>query len=202
MTGFGAKRPNTSIRAKTHTGPTHGTTTGSVGTRVNDQFAAIFALLVLLSSCAGQTGPGVMGLPPNPHRGAPRALLHVLQPLIRGQHHRIEFALLGSPRYESLRNPVAYRFSVLANWKIYQEISLVNPQVSRYFVWVIPARVTREIRNDYITVRVEVCRLARYTYSGTPLLSEPFTQHTIRVLVSHPVAGGQFGYSETPYFVL
>ena len=170
---------------------------------MNGQYAAIFAFLVLLPNCAGHTVHGVMGLPPNPHQGAPRALLNVRQPLIRGRHHRIEFALLGSPRHESLQNPVAYRFSILADRKVYQKLRWANPQVSRYFVWVISADFSRKIRGTYITVYVEVCRLAGYTYSGTPILTKPFTQDSVKLRVSHPVAGDQFGrHLETSYFVL
>lgn len=144
-----------------------------------------------------------MGLPSDPHRGAPRALLSVSQPIIRGRNHRIEFALLGSPRYENLRTLVAYRLSILADGKVFQTLTWANPRISRYFVWTISARYTRNIQNDYIVVHVEVCNLAGYTYSGTPLLTEPFTRAAVSLRVSHPVAGGQFGrHLETSYPVL
>jgi hypothetical protein len=170
---------------------------------VNAPSCVIITIAVVFSGCARPHDNGVMGLPPNPHRGAPRALLNVSQPLIRGRNHQIEFALLGSPHNPKLQATVAYRFSALADGKVFQEISWVNPQVSRYFVWVIPARVTHEIRDNYITIHVEVCNLAGYTYSGTPLLTKPFTQDTVRLRVSHPIAGGQFEqHLETSYPVL
>ncbi|KKM19397.1 hypothetical protein LCGC14_1656100 [marine sediment metagenome] len=170
---------------------------------MNGPFCIILAIVAALSGCAGHSGSRVMDLPPNPHRGAPRALLNVLQPITRGRHHRIEFALLGAPRYESLRNLIAYRFSILVDGKIFQRIDWVNPRISRYFVWVIPGNFTRKIRNNHITVYVEVCNLAGYTYSGTPLLTEPFTRTSVQLHVSHPVAGGQFGkHFETSYPVL
>ena len=170
---------------------------------MNGQFATIFALLVLLPTCAGHTSPGIIDLPPNPYRGAPRALLNVRQPLIRGRHHRIEFALLGSPRYENLRNPVAYQFSILADGTVYREIIRANPQISRFHVWFISADFSRKIRGTHITVYVEVYRLAGYTYSGIPILTKPFTRDSVKLRVSHPVAGGQFErHLETSYFVL
>ena len=159
-------------------------------------------LLVVLSGCAGHSGSGVVGLPSNPHRGAPRAVLNVREPVIRGRNHRIEFALLGSPQYANLRAPVAYRFTILADGTFYQEINWTNPQVSRFFAWTIPARYTRELRDDYITVHVAVCNLAGYTYAGTPLLTEPFTRDAVRLRVSHPVAGGQLDQYAAPHPIL
>ena len=174
-----------------------------LGKSVNGLSCIVIAVVAALSGCAGHHDAGVVGLPPNPHRGAPRALLNVSQPVIRGRNHRVEFALLGSPRSPKLQASVAYRFILLADGEIYREISWANPRVSRFFVWIIPARATREIRDDYITVHVEVCNLAGYTYSGTPILTEPFTRDAVRLRVSHPIAGGQFEqHLETPYPVL
>ena len=161
------------------------------------------AVMAALSGCVRPHSIGVVGLPPNPHRGSPRALLNVSQPIIRGRNHRIELALLGSPRYESLRTQVAYRIAVLADGKVFRTISWANPKISRFFTWTISARYTRNIQSDYITVHVEVCNLAGYTYSGTPLLTEPFTRAAVVLRVSYPVAGGQFDqHHEAPYPVL
>ncbi len=161
----------------------------------------VIGIVATLAGCAGHQGSGRLGLPPNPHRGPPRAVLNVRQPVIRGRNHRIEFALLGSPRSPKLQRMVAYRFTILADGEIFQEVSWANPQVTRYFLWVIPAHYTREFVGDYIIVHVDVCNLAGYTYSGTPLLTEPFTQDAVRLHVMHPVAGGNFG-KQTAYFVL
>ena len=170
---------------------------------MNGPFHIALALTAALSGCAGQHGLA-MGLPPTPHRGEPRALLNVSQPLIRGRTHLVEFALLGSPRSPKLQVPVAYQFSILARGRIlHQEVAWANPQISRYFVWVIPGSYTYDLQSDYVTVHVEVCNLAGYTYSGTPLLTKPFTRDAVRLRVSHPVAGGQFErHLEAPYPIL
>ncbi len=141
-----------------------------------------------------------MGLPPNPHRGPPRALLNMQKYVVRGQHHRVELALLGSPRYEALRTLVAYRFSLVTSEGIlFREVSWVNPTVTRHFVWEIPGRVTLTLPSVTI-IHVEVCNLAGYTYSGTPIISEPFTRTAAPLRVLHTVAGGNLG--RTPYPVL
>lgn len=164
----------------------------------------ILAIVATLSGCTGHRNTGIVGLPPNPHRGAPRAVLNVSQPIIRGRNHLIEFALLGSPRHSELQAPVAYQFTLLIPTKIlHQEIAWVNPRVSRFFVWVIPGHYTLGLRSDYLTIHVEVSNLAGYTYSGVPLLTKPFARAVVRLRLSHPVAGGQVGqHFETPYFVL
>ena len=97
---------------------------------------------------------------------------------------------------------VAYRFTLLHAGGFYQEVTFANPRISRYYVWMIPARYTRDLKGDYITIHVEVCNFAGYTYSGRPVLTEPFTRDAVRLRVSHPVAGGQLDRTEAPYPVL
>ena len=167
---------------------------------MNAKTCIVFGIMATLAGCAQHSPDGRLGLPSNPHRGAPRAVLNVSGPVIRGRSHRIEFALLGSPRNPKLQRPVVYRFTLLAEDSFYQELAWANPTVSRYFTWTIPGRFTQQLRGRYLTIHVDVCNLAGYTYSGTPLLTEPFTRDVARLRVMHPVAGGNLG--RTPHPVL
>jgi hypothetical protein len=94
---------------------------------------------------------------------------------------------------------VAYRFSILDGDEIYTEVSWANPQVTRYHSWTIPGRYTQDLTSDHITLHVEVCNLAGYTYSGTPILTEPFARDAVRLKVMHPVAGGNLERQKTPH---
>ena len=150
---------------------------------------AILALAAIVA-CAGHHGE-ITPLPTNPHKGAPRAFINARSPIIRGRPYRVEFVLLGNPRSPKLRAPVAYHFTILADGETYREISWADPQVTRFFRWTIPAHYTRDFKDDYVTIHVEVCNLAGYTYAGTPLMTKPFTRDAVRLRVMHPVAGGK-----------
>ncbi len=161
---------------------------------MNGRAYFITSLIAVLTGCAS----GWVDLPPSPHRGPPRAVLHMRGPIVRGAPYTIEFGLLGSPYHKELQHTVVYHLVVWAPGGIYRETTFVNPKVSRYFVWTIPGRYTLKLEGGYILVRVEVSNVAGYTYSGTPLFTKPFTQDVARVPVLHPMAGGQLDETSHP----
>ena len=150
-------------------------------------------LLLLLSAGACASSRGSQSLPSSPHNGPPRAVLIVPKQITRGVAATAKLGILGSPRYESLRGPVAITLSVIDDAGYDQEVAWLNPMIGRLFTWELPAMYTSTFVGAYVTIHVELSSLAGYTYTGKPILTKPFTRVARRIPVRYPVAGGNFG---------
>ena len=106
----------------------------------------------------------------------------------RGIPFSIELAIVGARSRSDLRRPIATQLSILDGRSTISVVTWGDPRVGRYFKWVIPAQVTADIRQPYVTIHVAVHHLSGYTLTGKPILTEPFLWAAQVVKVQHPVA--------------
>ena len=170
-------------------------------TQSNGRLLLSLALVTgLACGCAGSAGPK-SHIPPSdgPLSGPPRALLRVPPVMQRGQPYKIELAITGACFREALNRPIAVRLTIVDSVSSTSVTSWGDPRVSRYFQWVVPAEVTRDIHVPLASIHIAVHHLAGYTVMGKPILSEPFLWTSTFVKVQHPVAnsGAALGIHQT-----
>ncbi len=151
----------------------------------------------LAAGCAVSAGAQrAAALKRGPLSGPPQAILRMSPVMRRAMPYTIELAIVGARSRSDLRRPIAIQLSILDGRSTTSVVTWGDPRVGRYFKWVIPAQVTADIRQPYITIHVAVHHLSGYTLTGKPIFTKPFLWAAQVVKVRHPVAGGDF--DQTP----